>query len=85
MKTPLFYALTLVSFTSGANQSEIVLDGKLSEPVWQDATKYQTFYQVVPATLSEHKNKVEGRVYSDQKGMYIGMINYQPAHQRQKQ
>ena len=85
MKTPLFYALTLVSFTSGANQSEIVLDGKLSEPVWQDATKYQTFYQVVPATLSEHKNKVEGRVYSDQKGMYIGMINYQPANQRQKQ
>lgn len=85
MKNPLIYSFTLVSFATLAEQSAITLDGQFAENIWQDATQYQTFYQVVPATLSEHKSKVEGRVYSDEKGMYIGMINYQPKEQRKKQ
>ncbi|WP_125563482.1 DUF5916 domain-containing protein [Pseudoalteromonas rubra] len=71
-----------------ANQTHnthIKLDGRLDEALWQTARQFNRFYQVVPATLTEHTDKVHARVLSDQSGVYIGIINYQDEASRQKQ
>lgn len=63
----------------------MVIDGKLDEPAWQAAVQYNTFYQLVPATLAAHDNKVHARAFANADGVYVGLINYQKRDARQKQ
>lgn len=64
---------------------QIVIDGKFDEPQWQSAEQYNTFYQVVPATLSTHQDKVQVKAFADEKGIYIGYTNFQKKGERKKQ
>ncbi|KZN50223.1 DUF5916 domain-containing protein [Pseudoalteromonas luteoviolacea] len=63
----------------------VQVDGKLDELAWQSAADFLTFFQVVPATHTAHKNKVTAKVLATEEGIYIGIINYQPENQRKKQ
>lgn len=63
----------------------IQLDGKLTEPHWEKATIYRDFYKVAPATLAIDSNKTEARVFTNEHGIYLGMINNQSFEQRKKQ
>ena len=48
-------ALATISIAPSVLAQTIVLDGKLDEPQWQQATAFNTFYKVVPATLEQTK------------------------------
>ena len=85
MKSILIFTLASTSFTVLATDNHIKLDGQLNETAWQNAKTYRNFYQVVPATLSQHKDKVEGRVFASNEGLYVGIKNYQKQGQRKKQ
>ena len=85
MKSILIFTLASTSFTVLATDNHIKLDGQLNETSWQNAKTYRNFYQVVPATLSQHKDKVEGRVFASNEGLYVGIKNYQKQGQRKKQ
>lgn len=64
---------------------DIVIDGKFDEPQWQTAKQYNSFYQVVPATLAQHHDKVLVKAFADEKGVYIGYTNFQAQDERKKQ
>lgn len=64
---------------------ELVIDGKLDEPAWQQAVQFRTFYQLVPATLIAHQDKVLARAFATADGVYVGLVNYQPRGARQQQ
>ena len=66
MKTLLASSPAITISAAFATEKEMKLDGQLSEVQWLSAKTYSTFYQVVPATLSTHKDKIEGRVYSNE-------------------
>jgi hypothetical protein len=68
-----------------AHAETINLDGKLVEPYWQNATVYRDFYKVQPATLAIDSNKTEARVFTNEQGIYLGIINKQSVTQRKKQ
>ncbi|MCF2910559.1 DUF5916 domain-containing protein [Pseudoalteromonas sp. DL2-H2.2] len=68
-----------------ARDTQINLDGRLDETPWQSARQFRRFYQVAPATLTAHTDKVHARVFSDKSGVYIGIVNYQDEASRQKQ
>lgn len=61
------------------------IDGVLDEAAWQQAERTDRFYQVIPATLTEHDDKVSVRAFANADGVYVGIINYQKRGQRQKQ
>ena len=83
--------VTVAQTNSGTNTpahaatTAMVIDGKLDEPAWQAAVQYNTFYQLVPATLAAHDNKVHARAFANADGVYVGLINYQKRDARQKQ
>ncbi len=84
MSKQIIYLLTvIIPFSAIAN--DIELDGKLNESLWQNATVYNDFYQVEPATLEVNQNKVEAKVFSTDQGIYVGITNFQTNDERKKQ
>ncbi len=84
MSKQIIYLLTvIIPFSAIAN--DIELDGKLNESLWQNATVYNDFYQVEPATLEVNQNKVEAKVFSTDQGIYVGITNFQTSDERKKQ
>ena len=79
MSKTLFLVLISLSFTSYA---EITIDGKLDEPQWQDAQKFNQLLIVEPYTLSIPEYTTEILVTTDSKGIYFGIKNYQPVNTR---
>ena len=79
--------LLILALVSGQTvlANEIQVDGKLDEAAWQGAAIYRDFYQVVPATLMQTQNKVEGRAFATADGIYIGFKNWQKQGERKKQ
>lgn len=64
---------------------QITLDGRLDESLWQTAQRYTNFFQVVPASLNNHDEKVDARVHVDEQGLHIGIINHQNKAVRKNQ
>lgn len=79
------YIFLFVSFTLPVSANTIELDGNLVEPDWQKAKAYQDFYKVKPATLAVDNTKIEAKILTNEKGIYIGIINNQSIEQRKKQ
>ncbi|MCO7186804.1 MULTISPECIES: DUF5916 domain-containing protein [unclassified Pseudoalteromonas] len=65
--------------------TEVNLDGRLDEQQWQSAQQFKQFYQVVPATLTTHSDKLHAKAFSNAAGVYIGIVNFQGRASRQKQ
>ena len=72
-----------VALPSMANS--LNLDGQLTEPQWQTARSFNQFFKVVPATLDQTKKMVNAKVFTDEHGVYVGIINYQNKASRKKQ
>ena len=51
----------------------IVVDGDLSDPAWQRATKYETWYETNPGDNIEPKVKTVGWVTYDSKFLYVAI------------
>lgn len=71
--------------SSTSTAAGMQIDGVLDEAAWQQAERTDRFYQVIPATLTEHDDKVSVRAFANAAGVYVGIINYQKRGQRQKQ
>ncbi len=70
-------------------EATIQLDGRLDEPVWQDATPITDFTQQNPVEGGEPSERTEIRVVFDEDHLYIGAILYDDpagilAYQRQR-
>ena len=70
-------AILFFSFSSILPGS-ISIDGKLTEPEWQQAEVIDDFVTVYPNDKSKPKFKTEVRIFSDDKGIYFGFVNEQP-------
>tara|TARA_Y100000590_G_scaffold122407_1_gene140087 strand:- start:8812 stop:11109 length:2298 start_codon:yes stop_codon:yes gene_type:complete len=70
-------SLTFFLFFSNFIQTEIKVDGELSEEEWESAKKITKFYQVIPFNLEEPEQETLVRVYETEDGLYLGYTNYQ--------
>jgi hypothetical protein len=59
--------------TIEATQAPISIDGDLSDAAWQNATKYETWYETNPGDNIEPKQKTIGYVTYDSKFLYFGI------------
>ncbi|HUP92843.1 MAG TPA: DUF5916 domain-containing protein [Solimonas sp.] len=70
--------LCLAGWTA-SGQAAIVVDGKLDEPEWSQAQRFDAFRVTEPLTRGEPEMHTEARVWSDANGIYIGFICDHPA------
>ena len=63
---------------SFAFASDISVDGVLDEQVWQSAEVIDEFVTTSPYSLAMPEYKTEVRMYTNEQGIYIGIINHQP-------
>jgi hypothetical protein len=58
--------------------AQITVDGVLDEPEWNRAQVFDRFYTTEPLTGEPAQYRTEARVYTDEEGIFVGFINYQP-------
>lgn len=56
----------------------IVVDGKLDDIEWQQIKAAENFTTVTPFSLTTPDYKTEVKLYSDDSGIYIAIVNHQP-------
>ena len=61
-----------------SNAFSITIDGDLSDDEWSNAETLEGFLTVFPDTLEKPKYKTEVKYFTDNKGIYFGITNYQP-------
>lgn len=69
MKTLSFYVASYV-------EKGPVLDGTLGDAAWEKATPAMTFYEYWKPNPGPAKNSTEYRMLYDDRGLYLGIINY---------
>ena len=67
------------SLIDSRSKVSISIDGVLDEPEWDNATVYTEFVTVEPLTVEPAKYSTEVRMITNEKGIFIGFTNYQPA------
>lgn len=65
-----------VSFNRAS--AEITVDGILDEPEWAGARLFTQFVTTEPLNSEPAKYATEARLFTDEKGIYVGFTNYQP-------
>lgn len=55
-----------------------VLDGKLDEPIWQQVPYFDGMRVITPDTLAEASYETHTRLFYTERGIYVGVMNYQP-------
>ena len=68
----------LVGSLSLASNAQITVDGVLEEPEWDKAQVFKDFVTTEPLTGEPAKYDTTALVHTDDSGIYIGFINYQP-------
>ena len=63
-----------------ADESSIdfVLDGKLDEAIWQQVPYFDGMRVITPDTLAEASYETHTRIFYTERGIYVGVMNYQP-------
>ena len=56
----------------------MTIDGNLSESEWRNAKELDNFLTVFPNDKSNPKYKTKIKYFSNQDGLYFGIINEQP-------
>jgi len=59
--------------------ADIKIDGVLDDTEWSSAREWTKYYESVPFSLAEPKHVQKVLIHEDEKGMYFGFINEQPA------
>ena len=84
-RTPAFINPETVArptFKATRISTPIVVDGRLDEVAWQNATVLTDFVQQLPKTGYPSKFRTEVRVLYDATNLYVGSINYDPEPSR---
>jgi len=55
----------------------MVIDGKIKETDWNQAREITKYYESLPYTLNDASGSQKVLVLEDEKGIYLGFINYQ--------
>ena len=76
MSQKIIYFFLSILFIS--NAFSITIDGDLSDDEWSNAETLEGFLTVFPDTLEKPKYKTEVKYFTDNKGIYFGITNYQP-------
>lgn len=58
--------------------ANIDLDGFLNEAVWQDIPVFDGMRVISPDTLAETPYETHSRIFYTERGIYIGVMNFQP-------
>lgn len=61
------------------DRANIRLDGKLDEAIWQNVPYIDGMRVVIPDTLAETAYETHTRIFYTERGIYVGVMNYQPA------
>ncbi len=61
------------------DRADIRLDGKLDEAIWQNVPYIDGMRVVIPDTLAEAAYETHTRIFYTERGIYVGVMNYQPA------
>src|SRR4051812_34247808 len=64
--------VTHITRTTGA----ITIDGDLNDPGWQNATKFETWYETNPGDNIEPKQKTIGYVTYDDRFFYVAIDSF---------
>lgn len=59
--------------------ANIRLDGRLDEAVWNNVPYIDGMRVVIPDTLAETAYETHTRIFYTERGIYVGVMNYQPA------
>ena len=59
--------------------ANINLDGKLDEAIWQNVPYIDGMRVVIPDTLAETAYDTHTKIFYTERGIYVGVMNYQPA------
>lgn len=62
-----------------ADQAQLDLDGFLNEPVWQQVPATDGMRVINPDTLETASLRTETRIFYNERGIYVGVMNYQSA------
>lgn len=90
MKTKLFtFSVVLSFYFCGYSQNKTIpfsvesvkIDGKLNEPIWQNAQMFTDFNNYYPNDEGKALNKTEVKVFHDGKNLYIGVAYYDTTSQ----
>ena len=68
--------LTLL-FTAQIYSLDLFIDGKIDENEWSGAVEITKYYESLPYTLNDASGSQKVLVLEDEKGIYLGFINYQ--------
>jgi hypothetical protein len=68
----------------GSLKAEIILDGKIDEPEWQQAKNYTSFVVTSPDTGKTPKVKTTVKLLSQPEGLYISFANQQERQNRSR-
>ena len=71
----------LVSF---ANETEMLIDGQLNEPIWDSICPIQQFHLHRSATSQEKDLPTSILLFSDDQYLYLGILCIAPTHKYQK-
>ena len=74
----LAFAIQAQPSTIPKTDSPVVIDGKLDEPAWQNAARYETWYETNPGDNIEPSVKTLGYVTYDAKFLYVAIEAFDP-------
>ena len=73
----LFFIVVTLLLTSQLYSLDLVIDGRIDESEWSDAREITKYYESLPYTLDDASGSQRVLVLEDEKGIYLGFINYQ--------
>lgn len=74
--------LMMLSSSVLALDTSIKIDGKLDEPQWQNAQKFEDYVQSFPNTGDKPQYSTTTLLFTTEQGIYVGFINKQPIRSR---
>lgn len=81
-KRRLAYATTLFAIFGDDLQANVTIDGQINTIEWQHAQVFNDYIQSFPNTGEAPKYPTKTYLTSDEKGIYVGFVNYQPNRSR---
>ena len=72
-------ALLYATLSVSNAHADLIIDGILSEPEWAQARVFTEFVTTEPLSGETAKYLTEVRLFTNDKGIYIGFTNYQPS------
>ena len=66
-------------FSASLQSGNIIVNGELDEPIWQQAVVFSDFVQKEPLQQATPTYRTEVRLAYDEEALYVGVICFQPS------